>query len=90
VAADALWDGRWRLDPPPAEAEAGGLRLGALGAAGLAGLPGWRDTGLPRQALLASPALWRDDALLAAPCVDPAGPFAARIVAEFPYPTLPH
>lgn len=58
----ALWDGRWRL-----ASRISGLQVRVLGAAGLSLCPAWRDTGLPRATLLASPALWRDDALIAAP-----------------------
>lgn len=87
VAPDALWDGRWRLETPPREA---GLRLGALGTTGLAHCPDWRETGLPRPALLASPALWRGETLLAAPIAGFGSDSGARIVAEFPYPALPH
>ncbi|MXQ08719.1 tRNA lysidine(34) synthetase TilS [Alphaproteobacteria bacterium GH1-50] len=57
-----IWDGRWRLNGPHAE----GLEVRALGEA-LSQCPGWRDTGLPRQSLLASPAVWRGSELLAAP-----------------------
>ena len=59
---DALWDGLWRIAGPlPA-----GAQVGALGA-GLTLCPGWRATGLPRAALLASPALRLDGVLIAAP-----------------------
>lgn len=59
---DALWDGRWRLEGPHAP----DLEVRALGAA-LPDCPGWRDSGLPRASLLASPAVWRGQALIAAP-----------------------
>jgi tRNA(Ile)-lysidine synthase len=61
--ADHIWDGRWQVagDLPQ------GAGLGALTAAGLAQCPAWRSTGLPRAALLASPAVWRGDRLIAAP-----------------------
>lgn len=58
---DALWDGRWALDGPHAP----DLEVRALGVA-VKGTP-WRETGMPRQSLLASPAVWRGDALVAAP-----------------------
>jgi tRNA(Ile)-lysidine synthase len=57
-----LWDGRWRLDGPHAP----DLGIRALGAA-VSTCPDWRDTGLPRASLLASPAVWRRDELVAAP-----------------------
>ncbi len=59
----AVWDGRWRIlghNPEIAE-------LGALGAGGLAQVPDWRKTGLPRAALLVSPAIWIENRLIAAP-----------------------
>jgi tRNA(Ile)-lysidine synthase len=58
-----VWDGRWRIlgDLPD------GAEVGALGTAGLTQAPDWRATGLPRSALLVSPALWLGDRLLAAP-----------------------
>jgi tRNA(Ile)-lysidine synthase len=60
--AGALWDGQWRVisDLPV------GAELRALGA-GIALCPGWRQTGLPRAALMASPALWVGETLVAAP-----------------------
>lgn len=63
VPARALWDGRWRIlgDLPQ------GAETGALGETGLKLCPDWRATGLPRAALLASPALWLGETLLAAP-----------------------
>lgn len=61
--AGALWDGRWRLEGPAAT----GAEIRALGEAGLVQCPDWRATRLPRPTLLASPALWRDGQLLAAP-----------------------
>ena len=58
---DALWDGRWRLDGPHAPE----LEIRALGEA-VKDTP-WRETGMPRASLLASPAVWRGHALVAAP-----------------------
>lgn len=59
----ATWDGRWRITGPRPE----GAEIGALTAEGLLQCPDWRATGLPRAALLASPALWLEDRLIAAP-----------------------
>lgn len=60
--AGALWDGQWRITGDlPLCAE-----VRALGA-GIALCTAWRATGLPKAALLASPALWAGEALLAAP-----------------------
>lgn len=63
-APDALWDSRWRLtcpDPGPRS------EVAALGPDGLAQCPDWRDSGLPRPVLLATPALWHGEELLSAP-----------------------
>lgn len=60
-----VWDGRWTIlgDRPD------GAEIGPLGPAGLSQSPDWRATGLPRPALLVSPALWLGDTLIAAPLV---------------------
>ena len=58
-----IWDGRWQVTGP----ENNGLTIRALGAGGLARCPDWRSTGLPRASLVASPAVWRGDDLVAAP-----------------------
>jgi tRNA(Ile)-lysidine synthase len=59
---DAPWDGRWRIEGPHAP----DLHVGALGEA-VRDCPDWRVTGLPRPTLLASPAVWRGEVLVAAP-----------------------
>jgi tRNA(Ile)-lysidine synthase len=61
--ADECWDGRWRLSGPWPE----GAEVAMLGEAGLAECREWRETGLPAASLRASPAVWRDGILLAAP-----------------------
>ena len=58
---DRPWDGRWILEGPHAD----DLEVRALGEA-VKDTP-WRDTGIPRQSLLASPAIWRRATLVAAP-----------------------
>jgi tRNA(Ile)-lysidine synthase len=76
---DAIWDGRWRLTGPHDP----GLHVGALGEGGLLACPAWRATGLPRAALLATPAIWCGDALVSAPLARPDGEWAARIAPDF-------
>ncbi|MDF0599847.1 tRNA lysidine(34) synthetase TilS [Psychromarinibacter sp. C21-152] len=67
--ADALWDGRWRLTGPHAPE----LEVRALGEA-VSQCPNRRTTGLPRPTLLASPSVWRGNALISAPLAGmPAG-----------------
>ena len=60
--AGAVWDGRWRVT-----GGTGRATVAALGPAGLRACPGWRAGGLPHASALASPAVWRGDALVAAP-----------------------
>lgn len=73
----ALWDGRWRLSGP----HAADLAVRALGA-GIDLCPDWRDSGLPRRSLQATPAVWRDDVLVSAPLAGLAAGWIAQIVAE--------
>lgn len=56
-----LWDGRWSLEGAHTE----NLEIRALGEA-VKDTP-WRDTGMPRRSLLASPSVWCDEELIAAP-----------------------
>ena len=56
------WDTRWDLDGP----HAADLEIRALGEA-VKECPDWRETGMPRQSLLSSPAVWRGETLIAAP-----------------------
>nr|WP_259944824.1 tRNA lysidine(34) synthetase TilS [Jannaschia sp. W003] len=70
--ATAPWDG-WRVEGPAL----GALTVGALGD-DVAQVP-WRGTGLPRRALLATPALRRDGALVAAPVAGLAAGYRAAL-----------
>lgn len=58
-----LWDRRWRLTGPDTR----GCKVRATGRRGLMQCSTWRDTGRPHAALMAAPAVWRDDDLVAAP-----------------------
>ena len=71
--ADGLWDGRWTFIGP----KAAGLEVRALGEA-LVSCEGWRDTGIPRQSLLASPAIWDGADLVAAPVAGLSNGWVAR------------
>ena len=73
---DQLWDGRWQVSGPVPP----GAEIRALGA-GIARCPDWRATGLPRAALMAGPALWLGERLIAAPL--------AGLAAEFSFIPLP-
>lgn len=61
-----VWDHRWQV-AGPGDA---GLTVAALGAEGLRQCPDWRSFG-PREALVVSPAVWREGALIAAPLARP-------------------
>ncbi|MEZ5722745.1 MAG: tRNA lysidine(34) synthetase TilS [Paracoccaceae bacterium] len=74
AAPGALWDNRWRVTGPVEEA--GVIR--ALGE-GVNLCPDWRNTGLPRSSLMASPAVWRGETLIAAPIAGLSGGFSAEI-----------
>ena len=82
---EALWDSRWRLTGPHAP----DLEVRALGPA-VATLPDWRETGIPRASLMASPAVWRGDCLVAAPVAGYNKGWAAQIVADFASFLLSH
>lgn len=73
-STDAIWDNRWQFCGP----HASGLELRALGEAGLAKCPDWRTTGLPRASLLATPAVWQNQTLIAAPMAELANGWATK------------
>lgn len=75
----ALWDTRWSLDGPHHPS----LHIAALGEPGIRRCPDWRATGLPRASLLASPAVWRGETLIAAPLAGKSCGWTARVVADF-------
>lgn len=62
-ASNEIWDNRWQLTGP----HASGLTLRALGETGLKDCLNWRESGIPRASLLASPAVWKGERLIAAP-----------------------
>ena len=76
---DALWDDRWRLTGPHDP----GLRVRALGAEGLRQCEDWRATGHSRAALVVTPAIWRGEALIAAPLAGMENGWVAEIVTGF-------
>lgn len=84
VPVGSPWDGRWNLSGPTEK----DWIIRALGEKGLALIPDWRRAAMPRPSLLASPAVWAGDHLIAAPlagfgagwqaeCAPPKGPLAA-------------
>ncbi len=78
-ATTALWDNRWHLMGPHDPT----LEIRALGETGIRLCPDWRATGTPRQSLLASPAIWRGETLIAAPLAGKPNGWTARIATDF-------
>lgn len=58
-----IWDGRWRVNGPFTPED----RVSALGEEALGLCPDRREAGLPAASLIASPAVWRNGVLIAAP-----------------------
>lgn len=85
-ATDRPWDGRWLMEGP----HAGDLTVRMLGAEGLRLSGNWRTTGIGRDVLAVSPAVWRGDALVAAPLAGVANGWTARIAASFSRSILSH
>jgi tRNA(Ile)-lysidine synthase len=61
---DTLWDGHWRMSGTEAT---GDLEIAALGEKGLLQCKDWRASGVPRDVLIASPAVWSGPDLTCAP-----------------------
>jgi tRNA(Ile)-lysidine synthase len=81
-----VWDGRWSVEGP----WQGDEEIRALGAAGLRQCPDWRATGLPRGVLEVTPAVWRGERLVAAPCAGLAAGFVATCPAPAQSDPLSH
>lgn len=78
AAPGFCWDGRWSVTGPFAP----GMDIRALGPTGLGQCKGWRETGLPREALIVTPAVWQGERLVSAPLAGLEAGFSARIVAQ--------
>ncbi len=61
-----IWDGRWRFVPPEGP-DVTDMEIAALGEQGLREIDDWRPLGRPRHSVLASPAVWHGEKLVAAP-----------------------
>ncbi len=70
-----VWDGRWVLDGPEDD-----VHVAALGETGLEHCPDRKATGRPAASLMASPAVWRGDRLIAAPLAGLANGWSVRLV----------
>lgn len=62
----SLWDDRWRITGP----DMPNAQVAALGEPGLSHYPAWRETGLARETLLTTPAIFEGETLIAAPFVE--------------------
>jgi tRNA(Ile)-lysidine synthase len=82
---DSIWDGRWQLSGPHAP----DLEIRALGEA-IRDCQNWRDSGVPRRSLMASPAVFRGDDLIAAPIAGHNPDWSARIAVNFQTFLLSH
>lgn len=80
-----IWDRRWEMCGPHSD----DLRVAVLGN-GILDCPNWRHGGLPRSSVLASPAIWCGDTLIAAPIACFYNGWTARIVADFHSSLVPH
>lgn len=67
VPVGDIWDNRWIVQGAEMVDD---CHVSALGETGLAACPAWRDSGLPRDVLLVTPAVWNDCALVAAPALE--------------------
>ena len=76
VQPDRLWDNRWRLEG----GDVSNLEVRPLGKAGVSLCPDWRDSGCPREALEATPSLWRGLDLIAAPMAEMANGWTVKAV----------
>ncbi len=76
VPVGALWDGRWQVIGLPGEVR-------VLGAEGLSLVKDWRETGLPREVLVVSPAVWQGKTLLAAPLAGHSADWQAKLDRPF-------
>lgn len=74
-----VWDSRWRISGPESGGLQQGLRIAMLGEGGIALRPRWRESGLPRPTIIASPAVWQGETLVAAPLAETTGGWRAEL-----------
>nr|WP_272492195.1 tRNA lysidine(34) synthetase TilS [Octadecabacter algicola] len=77
-----LWDARWLVSEESQAFDMANLTVGALGEH-IKDVPDWRESGLPRASLMASPAIFQGETLVSAPVAGLSNGFIARIVADF-------
>lgn len=73
-----VWDKRWQVSGPASP----DLHVQALGE-WISEVPNWRNVGLPRSSLMASPAVFDGETLISAPVAGYNNGFDARIVTDF-------
>jgi tRNA(Ile)-lysidine synthase len=78
VPVGELWDRRWRVAGPAGEVR-------ALGAEGLRQVKGWRSTGLSREVLVTTPAVWDGTLLCAAPLAGFSAGWQAQLEEPFTF-----
>lgn len=78
VQVGQVWDGRWLVEGPE-----GDVRV--MGAEGLRQVKDWRKLGLPREVLIVTPGVWRDDTLLAAPAAGLSAGWQVRLQRPFTF-----
>ncbi len=84
-----MWDKRWEITAPDGYAVGPDTRIGALGDH-ITDCPDWRSVGLPRACLMATPGIFEQGGLIAAPIAGFRAGWTARIVADFPCFLLSH
>ena len=73
-----LWDNRWLVAGPFLP----DMTVRALGDA-VRDCPQWRTAGLPRRSVMATPSVWQNGTVIAAPVAGVTNGWSARIVADF-------
>ncbi|MGR3342493.1 MAG: tRNA lysidine(34) synthetase TilS [Paracoccaceae bacterium] len=76
VAPGQIWDNRWKMSGP---VNAGHM-IRVLGENGLKSCPNWRETGLDRAVVLASPAVWNNQEMVAAPVAGHSNQWQAELI----------
>ncbi|MCA8834066.1 MAG: hypothetical protein K8953_03180, partial [Proteobacteria bacterium] len=62
-----VYDNNWQIEITGDAGDMAGMQLRPLAETGILLCKNWRDAGLSRQALAATPALWQGNSLIAAP-----------------------
>ncbi len=87
---ETVWDGRWNIRNSDQSDLGNDVCVRCLGENGLAACKNWRDSGMPRASLLASPSVWANGTLIAAPLAENANGWRAFIPMKFADLMLSH